>query len=229
MAVRVFRSSHTQSTQHILPFYALDVDDDATDDDFVDDGQDDGGNADDGGDFDDDAVDDDGVEDEEDFQEISGVVKEGDEQDVDESWVDQMGEDGNNEQTDVGDENKTMEIIDIGPTGDDEDEDVDEVGDGDEDVDESWVDELDDVDQGGDGDELDDGENPADAEIVEITDVDGKIVGEDALHTACTTGSVKCETLCKQGSCCFEGGCSVADPERFCLAFGVCEKYYQGE
>lgn len=93
----------------------------------------------------------------------------------------------------------------------------------DENVDEGWVDALCGGEQGGGGN------SGGDTEIVEIMDVDGKIVGEEALHTACTTGSVKCETLCKQGACCFNGDCAVPDPERFCLAFGVCEKYYQGE
>lgn len=94
----------------------------------------------------------------------------------------------------------------------------------DEDVDESWIDQLGDGESGGNGDG-----SAGDTEIGEIEDVNGKIVGEDVLHTACTTGSVKCETLCKQGACCFEGGCLVPNLERFCVAFGVCEKYYKGE
>jgi hypothetical protein len=96
----------------------------------------------------------------------------------------------------------------------------DKDGDGeDEEEDESWIDEI-----GSDQE----GEEDEDSQIIEIVDVNGQVVGEDVLHKACTTGSVKCETLCKQGACCFEGTCDVADPERFCLAFGVCEKYYVG-
>ena len=90
----------------------------------------------------------------------------------------------------------------------------------DEDEDESWIDEI--------GNDQDEEEGEESSEIIEITDVNGEIVGEEVLRKACETGSVKCSTLCKQGSCCFEGTCDVADPQRFCLAFGVCEKFYVG-
>lgn len=198
-----------------------DADDD--DDELVDDEQDEEENQvdddmDDDAAFDDDNMDDDAALDEDnfddndaaDYEEITNGNDGGDEQ-VDESWVDNMGGEGE----DDNDEDESWV-----------DQEEDENDNDNEDVDESWVDQLDDGEQGGDSN----GDNDADDQIIEIIDVDGKIVGEDELHTACTTGSIKCETLCKQGACCFEGDkCPATHPERFCVAFGVCEKFYQGE
>ena len=108
---------------------------------------------------------------------------------VDESWVDQLdGDDGDNE-----------------------------------DIDESWVDEI------GGNDNGEGGSTNTENHIVEIMDIDGTVVGEDVIQKACTTGSVKCETLCKQGACCFEGGCTMEHAERYCVAFGVCSQFYPGE